>query len=209
MVRPPTIVALLVALSSLTSCASVPPPPANMAINYKATSGSLGYVVSLAFFTKAQMKSPLWEFARVQRATMNWCQSESRFRRRDVRWVAAKGSNSQQCAMVIYTVECLDPRAIADKVDPRFNDHLEQSRSEMLNARVPVPPDPDCGQKDRREISVQKKRSARHPKVRLTSIALESVRSTNHLFPTLTPTWSPPSARYDAQSAPAPPRPPR
>jgi len=140
---------LLAATWALVSCRAVSPPPENMSINYSAESGRLGYVVGLSFFTKAQMKDPLWEFARLQRATMNWCQSESRYRRRDVRWVKTTGGGHQKCAIVVYTVECLVPRNVPDRVDPRFADHLEQSRTEMLSGSIANPPEPGCGRKDR------------------------------------------------------------
>jgi hypothetical protein len=151
-----TTVVLLLAGLPLASCVSVPPPPENMGVHYKAVSGSLGYVVSLGYFTKAEMKDPLWEYARVQNATMNWCQSESRYRRRDVRWLPSKADGDQQCAMVIYTVECLEPRNVPDTVDPEFNNHLEQTRSEMLSAQAPLELDSGCRPKERRVKTVSR-----------------------------------------------------
>ena len=81
-----------------TPVASISPPPSNMAIDYQGRSSSLGYVVSLGYFSEIEMRDPLWEFARAKRANMRWCKSEARLMRRDVRWVPANdGSDKKMC----------------------------------------------------------------------------------------------------------------
>ncbi len=128
---------------------ALPPPPESMAINSEGRSSSLGYVVSLGYFTQAQMQDPLWEFARAKIANMWWCKSEARLRRRDVRWVPANDGTDKQCAMAIYTSECLEPRDVDDHVEPQFATKLEQDLHILMTKPVPGPDGPDCGEKVR------------------------------------------------------------
>lgn len=102
-------------------------PPDNLALNYKAMGSRLGYVVSLGYFTEAEMNDPRWEFARAKNATMNWCQSEVRLQRRDVRWVPAREAG-RKCAIAIYTSRCLEPKSFEDPAEPGFADGLEHDR---------------------------------------------------------------------------------
>lgn len=129
--------------------APVDPPPEKMVINIEGRRSCLGYVVALSYFSEAEMQDPLWEFARAKTANMWWCQSEARLRRRDVRWVPANHGSGEQCAMVIYTSECPDPRDVADKTDPPYANRLEQDLETMMTQPVPGPSGPGCGQKDR------------------------------------------------------------
>lgn len=140
---------LLTPVSAQPPAPSIPPPPDEMAINYEGRSSSLGYVVSLGYFSEAEMQDPLWEFARAKIANMWWCQSESRLRRRDIRWVPANDGSGKQCAMAIYTSECLEPRKVNDDVDPRFSNKLEQDRDILMTKPVPGPSGAGCGEKDR------------------------------------------------------------
>lgn len=128
---------------------SISPPPDEMAINYKGIGSTLGYVVSLGYFSEAEMNDPLWEFARTKRATMRWCKSEARLRQRDVRWVPTNDGSGQKCAMVVYTSECLEPREVKDRVDSRFSNSLERDRQLLLTEPVRGPSGSACGQKDR------------------------------------------------------------
>jgi hypothetical protein len=165
--NPFKVVGLISSCIAAASCVSSTPspPPKHIALNYEAESGSLGYVVSLGYFTPAEMRDPVWEFARVQNAGMNWCRSESRFRRRDVRWVSVGRRDGKKCALAIYTVECLEPRNVTDHVDPKFSDHLDQTRSRMLTSPLTNLPGEDCGRKDiwEKEYETRGSRPAREP----------------------------------------------
>lgn len=132
-----------------SSATPLPPPPENMAVDSEGRGSSLGYVVSLGYFSEAEMQDPEWEFARAKIANMWWCRSEARLRRRDIRWVPANDGSGKQCAMTIYTSECLEPRDVAENVDPGFSDRLEQDRHELMTQAVPGPTGAGCGEKDR------------------------------------------------------------
>ncbi|HEY5723836.1 MAG TPA: hypothetical protein VIT45_16110 [Allosphingosinicella sp.] len=95
------------------------------------------------------MNDPLWEFARAQNATMNWCNSEARLVRRDVRWFEATPVTGQRCAMAIYTVQCLEPKEWADTAKTPFANGLEADRAHMLGDPTFVPSEPGCGEKVR------------------------------------------------------------
>lgn len=123
------------------------PPPENLAIGTTIHSQGtdIGYVIGLSYFTPAQINDVGWEFKRIQRAQWRYCPGETRFIHRDVRW-ATPGPSGNQCAMVIYTMRCVNPLDEDDEEATPIK--LEEARARLLEVLPPGRPEENCGEKD-------------------------------------------------------------
>lgn len=138
-----SLLALTTAL--LTSCASLPAPPENLAADWRAMTDPHGYVASIGYFTPAQMKDSRWEFGRMQSAAGSLCTGFRYAIRRDVQWFATRPGSDRLCARVVYTFRCT---AEADVGKPIPSDALEATRAHIMAEPVGKQLEPDCGEKD-------------------------------------------------------------
>lgn len=134
---------------SLTSCASLPVPPENLAADWHAMTDPHGYVASIGYFTPAQMKDSNWEFRRMQSAAGSLCTGFRHAIRRDVQWFKTRPGSDGRCARVIYTFRCT---AEADIGKPIPSDALEATRAHIMSEPVGKQLEHDCGEKDANRI---------------------------------------------------------
>jgi hypothetical protein len=129
----------------LASCKSLPPPPEHLASYWHARTGDHGYVASIGYFSRAQMKDADWEFRRIQAAAGSLCNSYRHAVRRDVQWFETRPGSGEYCARVVYTFRCFSKSDIGNPVP---TDALEATRSAVMAEPVPRPLERGCGEKD-------------------------------------------------------------
>lgn len=112
-----------IAVVALTSCTSVTSErrrsgrvvPEFVGDRWTGVKHDRGYVVRLEFFTRAEMKSSEWEFARAKSSAAWMCSGHEQLIYRDVRWFEPTPSSGQRCARVIYTIKCTPHEAFTSE----------------------------------------------------------------------------------------------
>ena len=165
--RKPSLVVLLLLLG-LTSCVSLKPedriatysgeilidPPENLSVGYHQLGMEDGYVVSLGYFTPAQVDDARWEFRRIRAAQGGHrdCSGLVQLFHREVQWFEVDLSSGPRCARVIYTARCMPdigPDTPFPYPDPPSLEAFEMGREDVRSQPFPQSPlGPDCGEKD-------------------------------------------------------------
>ena len=115
--------------------------PEDLGVDRLWRSSKSGYIYAVSYFTPAQMRSPAWERARLQkRKTARFCPAEETVARRDVRWREPIAAGEPSCAEVVYTFTCSSKRT-------RINAVLAYDRKQLLLEEPVLLPARNCGEK--------------------------------------------------------------
>lgn len=126
----------------LGSCAA---PPPNPAFGKSWSSNAEGYVFTVGYFTKEQVRSKGWEKARIEASKLVFFCDGAQIVRRDVRWFEPAAEGQPQCAAVIYSFTCPVRR-------PEWGSSLAYVREQALLDEPRWPIEPGCGEKDRTKL---------------------------------------------------------
>jgi hypothetical protein len=137
---------------ALGSC--VPAPPEYLSVGYGLTSVDLshnipdgkGAVVSVGYFSRAQMDDPRWEFARIQTAVGLQCGTGFKIVRRDVRWFHS--GQRRACARVVYSLLCIPEKNRGTQYDHVNPEAFDQDVAFHLDRPLSSPLEDGCGEKD-------------------------------------------------------------